>query len=78
MLIAPDELIPEAEAAALLHVATNTMRDWRVDEKGPAFVRLGKRIFYRREDISTWIGAQRREPRRAHAHQHATAEAMTQ
>jgi Helix-turn-helix domain len=75
-MIDPDELIPAAEAAELLRLEPSTLADWRCDDKGPGYVRLGKRIFYRREDIAEWIGAQRHEPRRVHA-RHATVEAMT-
>jgi hypothetical protein len=73
-MIDPHELISANEAAQLLHLEPSTLADWRCDDKGPAYIRLGKRIFYRRADISTWIGQQRHEPRRA-ARQPAMAEA---
>jgi hypothetical protein len=62
MVINPDELIPADEAARELRVRPNTLQDWRTDKKGPAFVRLGKRVFYRRADLATFIGAQRHDP----------------
>jgi len=51
--VEPEELIPEAKAAKSLHVAVATLRDWRVDGRGPAFLKVGRRVFYRRVDISS-------------------------
>ena len=42
LLNLPDgALVNENEAAAVLHVAVQTMRNWRFKRRGPSFVRLG-------------------------------------
>jgi hypothetical protein len=55
---APDELLTEAEAAALARLAPATLRAWRSQGLEPPFVRLGSRaIRYRRQDLLDWIAA---------------------
>jgi DNA-binding transcriptional MerR regulator len=51
-------LLTIAEAAALLRAPVATLRYWRHLGTGPRSFRLGRRVFYRREDIRTWIEAQ--------------------
>jgi hypothetical protein len=42
LLKLPDNaLVNEDEAAAVLHVAVQMMRNWRFKRRGPSFVRLG-------------------------------------
>jgi hypothetical protein len=36
-------------------VAKNTLEKWRCTGQGPRFVRVGRRIFYRRSDIEAWL-----------------------
>ena len=51
-------LLSESELAAIIQVKPHTLAVWRVRKRGPAFVRLGKRVFYRRTDVENWIAAQ--------------------
>jgi hypothetical protein len=60
--ISPGELVSDTEAAEILHVVRGTLATWRAQRRGPAFVKLGRRIFYTRRDLATHIAAQRREP----------------
>jgi len=62
MLIDPDELIPAADVATMLRVQTGTLTQWRCAGRGPAFVRCGRAIFYRREDVREFLGRLRRDP----------------
>lgn len=55
-------LVPEADASLLLGLKTQTLRKWAVQGKGPARVKLGKRVFYRAETLQAWIAAQERDP----------------
>jgi len=51
-LLTPDELSSE------LGVAKRTLDQWRCYGRGPAFVRVGKRIRYRRQDLDAWLAEQ--------------------
>jgi hypothetical protein len=57
-----EELIADAELANELHQKPNTLTSWRNRGIGPAYVKIGRRVFYRRSDVSAWLAAQRREP----------------
>ena len=49
------------ETAFHLRLAEGTLANWRVQGKGPAFVRVGGKICYRDEDIEAFIaGGSRR------------------
>jgi predicted DNA-binding transcriptional regulator AlpA len=58
--IEPEELIPDVEAANILHVQRATLADWRFKKRGPRYLKVGRFVFYRRSDISTWLAAQLR------------------
>jgi hypothetical protein len=64
-----DDLIPEAEFAKIMNWAPRTATDARHKGRTPAFIKVGRRIFYRREAIEAWLLGQevdrsRRVPRR--------------
>jgi hypothetical protein len=52
------ELLTIAEAAHLLRTRVATLRFWRHRNIGPASFRLGRRVLYRRADLTAWIDAQ--------------------
>lgn len=39
-----------------------TMAAWRCQSKGPAYVRIGRRIFYRGRDLNEWLEKQTVRP----------------
>lgn len=43
------------ETAADLGLAVGTLNKWRVTGNGPRFVRLGRRVVYRQEDIEAFV-----------------------
>ena len=43
------------EAARILGVHPNTLCKWRISGKGPAFIKIGRRVRYRMTEISTWM-----------------------
>jgi predicted DNA-binding transcriptional regulator AlpA len=45
------------EAATKTGMSVSTLNKWRVTGFGPKFVKLGKRVLYRDEDIETFITA---------------------
>jgi hypothetical protein len=53
----PGELIDEAETAKLLRQKPQTMAAWRCDNRGPEYVKVGRRVFYRRSSISAFLAA---------------------
>ena len=53
--LSDDALLNEDEAAALLRISVRTLQAWRLKVAGPAFVRVGRAIRYRRGDIKAWI-----------------------
>jgi predicted DNA-binding transcriptional regulator AlpA len=46
-----------SELAGELELAENTLRVWRVQGRGPKFLKLGSRVVYRRSDIEEWLSA---------------------
>ncbi len=49
-LVTPDEL---AEALSLQE---GTLSVWRSKGEGPAYIKLGKQVFYRLQDLDFWVG----------------------
>jgi hypothetical protein len=49
------EIFSEDELAHVLVVKSQTLATWRAESKGPDYVKLGKSIFYRKQDVVTWI-----------------------
>lgn len=52
--IRADLLTPE-EFGAMLDVSLHTIESWRKKGRGPDFVRLERRVYYRIADIQKWI-----------------------
>jgi Helix-turn-helix domain len=52
-----DALLTEVQAADLLSLSVRTLQAWRTRAFGPAFVRAGRAIRYRRRDLFTWMDA---------------------
>ena len=50
----PDGRLSAANAATYLGLSPKTLATWRVQGRGPAFVKRG-RIFYYKEDLDAWI-----------------------
>lgn len=58
-------LLTPPEASELLAVSVNTLRHWRNHRTGPAYVKVGRTVRYRNEDLEQWIARQMVRPRRA-------------
>ena len=50
-----DALLTEDAAARILNVSPRTLQAWRMEKRGPAFVRVGRSVRYRRRDLVEWI-----------------------
>jgi hypothetical protein len=55
-----DELLDAKEAALTLRVSTSTLAKLRVAGGGPGYVKIGRRVFYRREDLINFLRGRRR------------------
>jgi hypothetical protein len=51
-----DELLTEDEARVEVGIkCTRTLRRWRDLRQGPPFVRIGRRVYYRRGALRQWL-----------------------
>ena len=48
-------LLTQREAACVLRLSERTLERSRVTGLGPLFVKLGRRVFYRRSDLDDWV-----------------------
>ena len=60
---AANESVTEVEAAARLGLKVATLRAWRHQGRGPAYVRLGRAIRYLASDLNDFVHANRHAPR---------------
>ena len=56
----PGELLTPDQAAQMLKVTAGTLAKWRLSGAGPAFVKMGSRVFYHRGDLTAFISGRRR------------------
>lgn len=54
-------LMREMEVADALGAKTRTLANWRCARKGPPFVKVGRRVFYRRDALFAWLRARERD-----------------
>ena len=57
--------MPESEAASRLGLKVATLRAWRHQGRGPAYVRLGRAVRYLASDIDDFLNSNRHSPRPA-------------
>ena len=57
--------LTELEAAARLGLKVATLRAWRHQGRGPAYLRLGRAVRYLAGDIEEFLNANRHNPRAA-------------
>lgn len=51
-----------AEAALLLGVTADALKNWRKKRQGPPFIRAGRRVVYRTQDLLHWQEVHRVDP----------------
>jgi excisionase family DNA binding protein len=49
-------LLTEQELAKRLNVSLASVRRWRINGRGPLFVKVGALVRYRPEDVEVWLG----------------------
>lgn len=52
-----EALLDEKEVASILGVKPSALQAWRWRGGGPLFVRVGRCIRYRRNDVESWLDA---------------------
>jgi Helix-turn-helix domain len=60
--IDPDELLDSTATAQLLRVRPQTLASWRVEKRGPPYVKIGRACYYVRGEIHRWLAHQLRNP----------------
>jgi hypothetical protein len=51
----PDDLLTTAEVAQIMRSPVSTPRYWRHLGTGPHSFRFGRRVVYRRADVTAWL-----------------------
>jgi hypothetical protein len=51
------DLLTPREAAGALKSNPRTLERWRTDGAGPPFVKVGRRVAYRRIDLQEWLAS---------------------
>lgn len=54
----PEALLTELEAADFLKISHRALQAWRVRGAGPAFVKVGRLVRYRRADLLDFCASQ--------------------
>ncbi len=60
-----DLLPPENASAVLGDVPASTMAWWRSTGRGPKYIKIGRKVVYRRSDLDAFIKAGERQPEAA-------------
>jgi Helix-turn-helix domain len=63
MTILDEPLLPDEEAARILKVKKQTPASWRNRGQGSAYVKVGRRVFYRPSDLREWLESRVVRPR---------------
>jgi len=50
-------LLTEEEVAKRLHVSLASIRRWRLERRGPQFIKVGSLVRYRPEDLESWLSS---------------------
>ena len=57
----PERLYPSNDPELLAIFSQSTLASWRCEKRGPAWLKWGKRVFYRGKDLNAFIELRRRE-----------------
>lgn len=50
-------LLTEVDVSRVLQVSLATLRKWRVDQRGPRFIKIGSLVRYQLEDLHEWLSS---------------------
>lgn len=51
----PDQLLTEQQAAKRLNISVRTLQAWRVRGGGPVYIKMGRSVRYRLNDLMEWV-----------------------
>ena len=51
-------LLTEEEVARHLHVSLAALRRWRLEKRGPKFIKVSALVRYRPEELEEWLASQ--------------------
>ena len=63
-----EALLGPGELSVLLGVPIATLGNWRCAGKGPPFLRVGRHVRHRPDDVAAWIDQQVHDPEVVAAH----------
>ena len=49
------KLMTEEEVSKALNVSIAALRRWRLEQRGPVFIKVGSLVRYRPEDLEVWL-----------------------
>ena len=49
------DLLTEMDVAQKLHVSLACLRRWRLEKRGPPFVKIGQLVRYRPDELENWL-----------------------
>jgi len=52
------DLLTEQEVSRQLRVSLAALRRWRLERRGPQFIKVGSLVRYRPEELEQWLAAQ--------------------
>jgi predicted DNA-binding transcriptional regulator AlpA len=61
-LMAENNLMTEAQLCELLDLSKATVQTWRSLRRGPAWIKVGRNIFYDRRKVDAWLDSQTCDP----------------
>jgi hypothetical protein len=59
---AHEGMLNEQQAAQYLGLKLGSLRSGRCRKRGPAYIKLGRRVLYRMDDLRTYVDARRVDP----------------
>lgn len=54
--------LDEKQAARLLAVAVQTLRNWRHQRRGPAYIKMGRAVRYQIKDLEDFMNKRKIDP----------------
>lgn len=52
-----DTVLTEEEVAKRLHISVASIRRWRLERRGPQFIKVGSLVRYRPENLESWLSS---------------------
>ena len=57
-----DTLYDPRHADLTALVSSSTLAQWRHESRGPAYIKIGARVFYRGADLNAWLASRTVRP----------------